>query len=196
MKRLRDTALRGGWIGFLGAAFLLGAGPAQAEVIDYAIGPYSADIRFHTLVAGTVPVDGAFTHFTGHILLDPARPEAVRIAVTVQDDAMDVPFGGASMLRAKAYFDHERFPEIRFTSDHAAIGADGHFTVAGQLTIRGLTRPVDLTGTVTQAKRDGVAVLLVAALGRLDRTLYGMVADRPLIADGVALRITAALRLP
>ena len=196
MSRLRSTALRGGWIGVWAAAFLLGPGPAQAGVIDYAIGTHSADIRFHTLVAGTVPVDGAFTRFVGHILLDPGHPEAVRIAVTVQDDAMDVPFGGAAMLRAKAYFDHERFPEIRFTSDHAAIGADGHFTVAGQLTIRGVTRAEDLTGTVIHGKRDGVAVLLVAAHGRLDRTQYGMLADRPLIADGVELRITAALRLP
>lgn len=195
MKRRRWPLGRG--IGPLLAVFsLLAVRPALAGVIDYAIDPGSADIRFHTLVAGTVPVDGAFTHFTGHILLDPAHPEAVRIAVTVQDDAMDVPFGGASMLRAKAYFDHARYPEIRFTSDHAAIGADGHFTVAGQLTIRGVTLPEDLTGTVTHGQRHGVAVLLVAAQSRLDRTRFGMVADRPLIADGVALRITATLRLP
>ncbi|HTI02485.1 MAG TPA: YceI family protein [Acidisoma sp.] len=183
-------------IGLFWAACLLRARPAWAGVIDYPIGPDSADIRFHTLVAGTVPVDGAFTRFAGHILLDPAHPEAVRIAVTVMDDAMDVPFGGASMLRAPAYFDYRRTPEIRFTSDHAAIGADGQFTVAGQLTIRGVTRPEELAGTVTRSRRDGVDVLQVAAHGRLDRTEFGMVADRPLIADGVTLRITATLRLP
>ncbi|GAB0116233.1 YceI family protein [Acidisoma sp. 7E03] len=169
---------------------------ASAAVIDYPIGPDSADIRFHTVVAGTVPVNGAFTRFAGHILLDPAQPEAARIAVTVADDAIDVPFGGAATLRGAAYFDHARFPEIRFESDHAAIGSGGRFTVTGHLTIRGVTQPMVLTGTVTHGTRQGVAVLLVAAEGGLDRTAFGMTADRPLIADRVDLRITAALRLP
>lgn len=169
---------------------------ASAAVIDYPIGPESADIRFHTVVAATVPVNGAFTRFDGHILLDPAKPEAARIAVTVADDTIDVPFGGAATLRGPAYFDHTRFPDIRFESDHAAIGSDGHFSVAGHLTIRGVTRPVMLTGTVTHDTRQGVAVLLVAAEGKLDRTAFGMTADRPLIADRIDLRITAALRLP
>lgn len=195
MRRLRSLAIRGGLVAFLLAISVLGA-PARAGILDYPIGPDSADIRFHTFVAGTVPVEGAFTRFAGHILLDPAHPEAVRISVTVADDAMVVPFGAASTLRGRAYFDHEHFPEIRFVSDHAALGADGHFTITGHLTIRGVTRPEVLSGTVTRGERHGVPVLLVAARSRLDRTAYGMVADRPLIADHVELRITAALRLP
>lgn len=192
MTRLIGLSLR--------VALVLGAfgcfRAASAAVIDYPIGPDSADIRFHTLVAGAVPVDGAFTRFSGHIRLDPAKPEAARIAVTVMDDAIDVPFGGAAILRGAAYFDQIRFPDIRFVSDHAAIGGDSHFTVAGHLTIRGVTRPMVLTGSVTHGTRQGVAVLLVAAEGQLDRRRFGMVADRPLIADRVDLRITATLRLP
>lgn len=196
MSRLRSMALGGGWIGLWGAACLLGSAPAWAKVIDYPIGPESADIRFHTEVARVVPVDGAFTSFAGHILFDTAHPSEVSIDVVVDDAAMTVPFGGAQTLRSPPYFDHASFPTIHFQSDQVQVTAQDRFTVTGRLTIRGVTRPATLQGVMTHLTLSGVAAMRVSATSTLDRTSFGMVADRPLIADQVDLHITATLRAP
>jgi polyisoprenoid-binding protein YceI len=45
------------------------------------------------------------------------------------------------------FFDVENHPEVTFTSDDLDLREDGTATVAGELTIKGITRPVQATGT-------------------------------------------------
>jgi len=45
------------------------------------------------------------------------------------------------------FFDVENHPEVTFTSSDLDLREDGTVVVAGELTIKGITRPVDATGT-------------------------------------------------
>jgi polyisoprenoid-binding protein YceI len=45
------------------------------------------------------------------------------------------------------FFDAENHPEVTFTSNDFDLGDDGTAKVAGELTIKGITRPVEATGT-------------------------------------------------
>jgi len=45
------------------------------------------------------------------------------------------------------FFDNENHPEVTFNSDNVDLREDGTATVAGELTIKGITRPVEATGT-------------------------------------------------
>jgi polyisoprenoid-binding protein YceI len=45
------------------------------------------------------------------------------------------------------FFDVENHPEVTFTSNDLDVREDGTATVAGELTIKGITRPVEATGT-------------------------------------------------
>jgi polyisoprenoid-binding protein YceI len=45
------------------------------------------------------------------------------------------------------FFDVENHPEVTFTSNDLDLREDGTATVAGELTIKGITRPVEATGT-------------------------------------------------
>jgi polyisoprenoid-binding protein YceI len=45
------------------------------------------------------------------------------------------------------FFDVENHPEVTFTSNDLDLREDGTATVAGELTIKGITRPVQATGT-------------------------------------------------
>lgn len=45
------------------------------------------------------------------------------------------------------FFDAANHPEVRFTSSDLDLREDGTATVAGELTIKGITRPVQATGT-------------------------------------------------
>jgi polyisoprenoid-binding protein YceI len=45
------------------------------------------------------------------------------------------------------FFDNENHPEVTFNSDNVDLREDGTATVAGELTIKGITRPVEASGT-------------------------------------------------
>src|SRR5215210_8611075 len=52
------------------------------------------------------------------------------------------------------FFDVENHPEVTFTSNDLDVREDGTATVAGELTIKGITRPVVATGTWTAPAAD------------------------------------------
>jgi polyisoprenoid-binding protein YceI len=52
------------------------------------------------------------------------------------------------------FFDNENHPEVTFNSDNVDLREDGTATVAGELTIKGITRPVEATGTWTAPTAD------------------------------------------
>jgi len=57
-------------------------------------------------------------------------------------------------LQTPDFFDAERHPELRFASDSIELDGD-RFTAAGELTVKGTTRPVELLGTFAGPITDG-----------------------------------------
>jgi polyisoprenoid-binding protein YceI len=87
------------------------------------------------------------------------------------------------------FFDTENHPEVTFTSSDVQLGEDGTATVAGELTIKGITRPVQATGTWVAPEPDAFGTTrghlqLEAAV---DRTEYDMNWNAPLPSGGKAL---------
>src|SRR2546430_15484405 len=52
-------------------------------------------------------------------------------------------------LQSPDFFDAERYPELRFAAQDIHLDGDGKVSVYGDLTIKGVTKPVRVTGTVT-----------------------------------------------
>jgi len=79
-------------------------------------------------------------------------------------------------LRSSGFFDVERYPELLFASTDVDIRADGTLTVAGHLTIKGLTRPIELTGVFRGVGNglDGAERIAFDLRGELDRVDYGL----------------------
>ena len=90
-------------------------------------------------------------------------------------------------LRSPAFFDAERFPELTFEATEIRSLGAGTAEIAGDLTIRGVTRPVTLTAELQGAEDDQRVALAVR--GRLNRGEYGMTYGRPLVSDTVELRL-------
>jgi polyisoprenoid-binding protein YceI len=98
---------------------------------------------------GLVPVKGVFGQVTGHGTVSPAGE--VSGAITVAAGSIDTKNAKRDKhLRSGDFFETETFPHISFSVDRLQPSSEG-VTVAGQLTIRGQTRPVTFPATVSAA---------------------------------------------
>ena len=94
----------------------------------------------------------------------------------------------AAHLRSAEFFDSESHPEITFAST-LVREASGELVVEGDLTIKGITRPIRATGTLTEPHVTFGEVLKVGLelAARVDRTEYGLNWNAPLPKGGFAL---------
>jgi len=94
----------------------------------------------------------------------------------------------AHVLSAE-FFDAENHPEVTFVSDDVELAEDGTARVAGELTIKGITKPVTATGTWTAPATDAFGNTRghLNLEATVDRTEYEMNWNAPLPSGGKAL---------
>lgn len=92
--------------------------------------------------------NGKFTDFTAEIDFDPASPASGSIVGIVRTDSVDSrDYDRDGSLVESDWFDTDNYPEARFESESIEKTADGSYVAHGQLTLKGQTRPIDLTFT-------------------------------------------------
>jgi polyisoprenoid-binding protein YceI len=175
---------------FVLAAGLAAAGAAfaQAKVI-----PPQSEIAFTSKQMG-VPVDGRFSKWTADIVFDPKKPEAGKVAFTI--DTGSAAFGAKETdaeVPKPAWFNVAKFPTATFASTAIKAKGAGHYDVAGKLTIKGVTKDVVVPIAVTQA---GTTTTATGAFA-LKRTDYkigeGEWSDTSMVADDVQVKFKLAL---
>jgi polyisoprenoid-binding protein YceI len=97
-------------------------------------------------------------------------------SVDVRDDNL------SAHLQAPDFFDAERHPELRFTAADIRLDGDGKVSVDGELTIKGVTKPALVTGTVTAPITDpyGNERIGLNLSASIDRTDFGIDWNNPL----------------
>jgi polyisoprenoid-binding protein YceI len=117
--------------------------PAPTGV--WAIDAAKSDVRFTVTKFGFEDVTGVFRESEGEIRYDPSRPAESTIAWRVRVASV---FTDASnrdrTLQAPEYFDAARHPLLIFQSRRARPLDGGRLEVTGDITIRGVTRPLTL----------------------------------------------------
>lgn len=135
----------------LALAALLAFLPAAAHrttAPSLTIDPVASVAQFTVTKLGFADVTGRFTKMEGEVQWDPAAPESgsVRWRVAV---ASVVTEPGATnrdrTLQAPEYFDAARHPWLTFESTRVKALAPGQLEVTGELTMRGVTRPITIT---------------------------------------------------
>lgn len=182
----------------VGALLGLWAGTARAQG-TYSLDPAHARIGFSVSHLGLFQSEGQFQRFQSQLLIDPARPERTQITVDIDAASVALPTAEAvSMLRSPAHLDVAEYPRIHFRSTSVRVLDDRHFRINGRLEIRGIAGDVALDATMTDRRPDPAGhgdVTDFNVTGTVDRTAYGMVADRDFISDFITLRISARLLL-
>lgn len=112
--------------------------------------------------------NGKFETFTATIDFDPASPEAGTIVGVVQTDTVDTrDYDRDASLVDTDWFHTAEYPEARFESESIEAAADGTFVAHGNLTLKGKTRPMDLTFSFDE-EGDGATFDGKMAVNRFD----------------------------
>ena len=112
---------------------------------------------------------------------------------------IDEPNLGGHLL-SPDFFDAERYPELAFRSTTVAVDGDA-VTIDGELTLKGVTKPVTINGTVNGPvdHLDGSSRLGLELETVVDRREFGLEWNAPLPAGGFVLgndvKLTAELEL-
>lgn len=157
------------------------------------IGTWTLDAS-HTLVEFAVKhlmiasVKGRFAGVSGSVAIDPARPQAAALEVSIDVATIDTRDEKRDAhLRSADFFEAERFPVIRFAGKRVEGDVNGKFRVVGDLTIRNVTREVALDVTSAGRVTDpwGGERMGFSATARVNRLDYGLKWNVALEAGGV-----------
>jgi len=166
-----------------------------------------------TLPAGTWELDpvhskasfavkhAGISTFRGHFTdVDAALADGV-LTGAVDVASVEVPVDQLKgHLQGPDFFDAERFPQITFRATETAQDGE-RLTVKGDLTMRGVTQPIEAVGTLSGPAQyfDGKDRIAVELETTVDRTAYGINWNAPIPSGGNALAdevtITVELQL-
>jgi polyisoprenoid-binding protein YceI len=139
----------------------------------FAIDPSHSNVGFEVRHMGIATVRGKFDKFAGTVDASSAAPV---LSGTVEVDSVDT--GDENRdghLKAPDFFDAERYPQITFRSTGAESAGDS-LRLAGDITIRGITKPIELTGTLAENGPDpwGNERIGFEVSGMIDRRDFGL----------------------
>jgi len=133
-------------------------------------------------------VSGHFTDYAGAIQVDRAKPESSTVEFTIQAKSIDTNEPRRDEhLRSADFFDVANHPTISFKSTSVkASGKDG-FLVTGDLTMRGVTKPVTLPVTLLGEGKDpyGNEKMGLETTVTLNRKDFGLVWNKALETGGM-----------
>jgi polyisoprenoid-binding protein YceI len=122
--------------------------PAGAYTVD----PSHSAVGFEVRHMGIATVRGAFRSFEGAI--DAAGDTAV-LSGTVEVASVDTGDENRDAhLTAPDFFDVEQHPTITFHTTAIDSAEDGQLRLAGEITIKGITKPIELTGAAGEGGQD------------------------------------------
>src|SRR5216117_1771880 len=152
----------------------------------WSLDPVHSSVGFEVpYLAGTFK--GEFREIGAGLTVEDERASLEGSAKVASVDVKDENL--AAHLQSPDFFDAERYPGLRFTAEDIHLDGDGKVSVDGELTIKGVTKPVTVTGTVTAPIADpyGTERIGLNLTTKIDRTDFGVNWNNPLPSGEVSL---------
>lgn len=150
------------------------------------ISPVDSEVRFTVRHLGVAKVHGRFND-VGGVVLTGDTPEQSSVTATISASSVDTGFPARDVyLRGGDVLAADAHGELRFTSTGIHV-AEGPLIVDGDLTIRGITRPVTLSvevGGFGNDPVDSVQVLGLSATTTLHRADFRLAPNVPTLVVG------------
>jgi polyisoprenoid-binding protein YceI len=141
----------------------------------YTADPIHSSFGFAITYMGVSTFRGTFDQ--AHATLEAgADGESLAGIAIVESISIRSPEQFRAHVLGEQFFDAETHPQIRFTSDQVTLEEDGAAAVWGQLTIRGVSRPITAQGTWSPPAIDptGRSRSHLALSATVDRRQFGM----------------------
>jgi polyisoprenoid-binding protein YceI len=169
--------------------------PALAAPIAYRLDPEASTVAFETdfgpdIITGSIPLKLADLRLD----FDNVANCSISVALDVTGATASFPFA-AQALRGPKVLDAAAHPQMTFQSTSVAAAGDAA-DVTGNLTIRGVTRPVILRAEVFRPKGSAEgdrSRLSVRLTGRVNRSDFGATGWLDMVGDEVRIVITARI---
>nr|WP_313040487.1 YceI family protein [Brevundimonas diminuta] len=167
--------------------------PSEVQPGDYKLDPEHGKITWSVDHLGFSTYVGQFVNVQAELKLDPAKPSASTLTATIPlTDVASNSDGLNRHLQTADFFDTANHPVATFRSTRIVVDADdrGEATVHGELTLRGVTRPVVMEVEFNQAgpTRGGYKAGFDGE-ATIKRSDFGINFGLPALGDEVKLHI-------
>jgi polyisoprenoid-binding protein YceI len=168
---------------------------------DWQLDPYHTQVEFTAKHLGMMTVRGHFAEVSSVADIDPDHPEASSVEVTIQAASIRTHNETRDNdLRSSNFLEADKFPMMTFKSTSVVpAGTDG-YTLTGDLTIKGTTRPVALQVLKYGEFNDPTMGHRIAysASGQINRKEFGlsfnvMLDGRFVVSDEIQIMIEGEL---
>jgi polyisoprenoid-binding protein YceI len=154
----------------------------------YDLDPTHTRIGFSARHAMVTTVRGSFQDFTGEARIDTVDPAASSVSLTIQ--AASISTGQEQRdghLRTGDFFEVDTYPTLTFVSTAVSRPETDVWSITGDLTIKGVTRPVTIEFEQTGSAKDPYGNLRVGFEGStaINRTDWGLTFNAALETGGV-----------
>ncbi len=139
--------------------------------------PYHTQVEFSAKHLGMMTVRGLFADVTATGFIDPDHPEASSVDVTIQTASIRTHNPQRDNdLRASNFLEVDKYPTITFKSTKIEAAGQDRFTMTGDMTIKGNTRPVTLSVVKYGEFNDPMMGHRIgySAEGKINRKDFGM----------------------
>jgi polyisoprenoid-binding protein YceI len=159
----------------------------MATPTTWTLDPTHSTVEFSAKHMMFTTVKGRFTDVEGSVIVDGDSPVTAVVDVTMKAASIDTRTEQRDQhLRSADFLDVETHTTITFKSTKVE-GTKEHFKLIGDLTIRGVTRPITLDATYEGAGKDpwGGERIGFSADAKLDRREFGLIWNQALEAGGI-----------
>lgn len=185
------TRLRSGWTSGMVMVTLLALFPfgAEAEVARWDIDPDHSTIEFRVAHMVVSKTSGRFRDYQGFVEMDADAKMLKSIEATIKAGSIDTNHDKRDAhLRNADFLDVDQFPTMTYKMKQYQKQGD-IYTIIGDLTLRGVTKAVTLSGTFNGITKDpwGNTRAGFSADGKLNRKDFGMVWNKVLDSGGLVV---------
>ncbi|ERS01358.1 polyisoprenoid-binding protein [Acinetobacter sp. COS3] len=178
----------------LGLAFALASSVTLAAPVDYKIDPTHTATVFSWNHFGFSTPSANFTDIQGVIKVDNAKPANSSVEVTIPLSSVNTNVAALDKeFQEEAWFNAAKYPNITFKSTKVETKDKKHFKITGDLTVKGITKPVVLDAVLNKQGEHPMAK--VPAIGfnattSFDRSAFGIGNYVPNVGDKITVNIT------
>lgn len=169
--------------------------PLPALTGNYVLDPTHASVTWSISHAGLSNYTARIDKISGVLAYDATSPEDSQLDIRIDPASVNtgLPDFDKTIAFDSRYFDANAHPEIRFVATHITPLTETTGSLKGDLTFRGVTRPVSLDATFNGAGKSfghPGQTLGFSAVGTLSRSEFGLTYLKNFgIGDEVTLRI-------